>query len=222
MKKIVSFLLFLNVFAISAQNITWTNITANYTMPTGVQVFSGEDTSIPLKIKYIDVDLNSTDLEIIPVLSTPTNAKNWATKLGAIAVMNGGYFSGSTSYSAIINNTVEAKNIAALNRSGVDYPVTRGFFGFNTDGTMAVNWIYHFGNAKTDVYTYANPTPNTNGSPAATPIQSGGTQWTNLAKGMGAGPVLIKNGTIVDTYDEEVFWGSGVSNTGLDPRSSIG
>jgi exopolysaccharide biosynthesis protein len=87
---------------------------------------------------------------------------------------------------------------------------------------MAVNWIYHFGNAKTDVYTYANPTPNANGSPAATPTQLGGTQWTNLSKGMGAGPVLIKNGTIVDTYDEEIFWGSGVSNTDLDPRSAIG
>lgn len=222
MKKIISLFLLNTVFAVSAQNITWTNVTATYNMPIGVQVFSGEDASIPLKIKYIDVDLNSTDLEIVPVLSTPTNAKNWATKLGAIAVMNGGYFSGSTSFSAVVNNTVEAKNIAALNRSGVDYPVTRGFFGFNTDGTMAVNWIYHFGNAKTDVYTYANPTPNSNGSPAATPTQAGGTQWINLSKGMGAGPVLIKNGIIVDTYDEEVFWGSGVSNTGLDPRSAIG
>ena len=222
MKKIISFLLFLNVIALYGQTITWTNVTSSYNMPTGIQVFSGEDASIPLKIKYIDIDLNTTDLEVSPVLGSPANAKNWATKLGAIAVMNGGYFGGSTSYSAIINNTVEAKNIAALNRSGVDYPVTRGFFGFNTDGTMAVNWIYHFGNAKTDVYTYANPTPNANGSPAATPIQSEGTQWTNLAKGMGAGPVLIKNGVIVDTYDEEVFWGSGVSNTGLDPRSAIG
>jgi Phosphodiester glycosidase/Domain of unknown function (DUF4623)/Secretion system C-terminal sorting domain len=222
MKKIISFLLFLNVVAVSAQNITWTNFSANYTMPAGVQVFSGEDASIPLKIKYIDIDLNINDIEVSPVLGTPTNAKNWATKLGAIAVMNGGYFSGSTSYSAIINNTVEARNIAALNRSGVDYPVTRGFFGFNTDGTMAVNWIYHFGNGKTDVYRYATPSPNASGSPAPMPTQAEGTQWTNLAKGMGAGPVLIKNGTIVDTYDEEVFWGSGVSNTGLDPRSSIG
>jgi Phosphodiester glycosidase/Domain of unknown function (DUF4623)/Secretion system C-terminal sorting domain len=222
MKKIISLLLLVNVFALSAQNITWTNVTANYTMPAGVQVYSGEDASIPLQVKYIDVDLNTIDLEVSPVLSTPTNAKNWATKLGAIAVMNGGYFGGSTSYSAVINTTVEAKNIAALNRSGLDYPVTRGFFGFNNDGTMAVNWIYHFGNSKTDVYSYTTPTPNTNGTPAPTPTQAGGTQWTSLSKGMGAGPVLIKNGTIVDTYDEEVFWGSGVSNTGLDPRSSIG
>ena len=222
MKRILSFLLLVNVFLVSAQNITWTNITSSYTMPIGVQVFSGEDASIPLKVKYIDVDLNTINLEMVPVLSTPTNAKNWATNLGAIAVMNGGYFGGSTSFSAIVNNTVEAKNVASLNRSGVDYPVTRGFFGFNTDGTMAVNWIYHFGNAKTDIYSYANPTPNATGSPATTPTQAGGTQWTTLSRGMGAGPVLIKNGTIVDAYDEEVFWGSGVSNTGLDPRSSIG
>lgn len=223
MKKLISFVLFLNIIAISAQNITWTNVTTNYNMPNGVQVFSGEDISIPLKLKYIDIDLNIADLELTPVLSsTPTNAKNWATNLGAIAVMNGGYFGGSTSYSAVVNNTVEAKNVASLNRSGLDYPVTRGFFGFNSDGTMAVNWIYHFGNTKADIYNYPTPTPNIDGIPAPTPTQVGGNQWSNLAKGMGAGPVLIKNGTIVNTYTEEVFWGSGVSNTGLDPRSSIG
>ncbi|MBC7847064.1 MAG: phosphodiester glycosidase family protein [Flavobacterium sp.] len=222
MKKIFPLLL-LNVLVVSAQNITWTNISSNYNMPNGVKVYSGEDASIPLKLKYLDVDLNNTDLELTPVLSkTPTNAKNWANNLGAIAVMNGGYFGGSNSYSAIINNTVEAKNVASLTRKKINYPVTRGFFGLNSDGTMAVNWIYHFGNAKTDIYSYATPTPNSDGNSAATPTKAEGIQWTNLAKGMGAGPVLIKNENIVNTYTEEVFWGSGVSNIDLEPRSSIG
>ena len=223
MKKIIPVLLLLNVITISAQNLTWTNVSGNYNMPIGVQVFSGEDANIPLKIKYIDIDLNITDLELTPELSTtPTNAKNWATTLGAIAVMNGGYFGGSSSYSAVVNKTVEAKNMAILNRSGTDYPVTRGFFGFNSDGTMAVNWIYHFGNTKADIYSYATPAPNGDATPAPAPTQAGGTQWTTLTKGMGAGPVLIKNGNIVNTYTEEVFWGSGVSNYDLEPRSSIG
>jgi hypothetical protein len=223
MKKLFTFILLINVLAISAQNITWTDISGNYSMPNGVKVFSGLDASIPLKLKYIDIDLNNADLELTPVLSsTITNAKNWATNLGAIAVMNGGFFGGSTSYSAVVNTDVEAKNVAVLNRSGLDYPVTRGFFGLNSDGTMAVNWIYHFGNTKADIYSYATPNPNADGSPAPTPTQAGGVQWTNLSKGMGAGPVLIKNGSIVDTYTEEVFWGSGVSNTGLDPRSALG
>lgn len=222
MRKLFTVILLINVFVISAQNITWTDISGNYSMPNGVKIFSGVDSSIPLKLKYIDVDLNVSDLEVTPELSTPANAKNWATNLGAIAVMNGGYFGGSTSYSAVVNNTVEAKNVSVLNRSGIDYPVTRGFFGFNNDGTMAVNWIYHFGNTKADIYSYASPTPNTDGFPAATPTQANGTQWTNLMKGLGAGPVLIKNGVIVDTYTNEVFWGSGVSNTGLEPRSAMG
>lgn len=223
MKNIIPFLLFLNALTLSAQNITWTNVSKNYDMPTGIQVFSGEDKCIPLKIKYIEIDLNTNTLELTPVLSsTPTNAKNWATNLGAIAVMNGGYFGGNTSYSAVINNTVEAKNSTVLKRNGISYPVTRGFFGFNSDGTMAVNWIYHFGNSKTDVYSYTTPAPNAEGFPAPTPTPAEGTQWSNLTKGMGAGPVLIKNGNMVNTYTEEVFWGSGVSNTGLEPRSAIG
>jgi hypothetical protein len=223
MKKLFTFILLINVVAISAQNLIWTNISGSYTMPTGVQVFSGEDASIPLKVKYIDIDLNNTDLELVPELSaTPAHVKNWATNLGAVATMNGGYFGGSTSFSAVVNNTVEAKNVAILNRNGLDYPVTRGFFGFNADGSMAVNWIYHFGNTKADICTYTTPNPNAVGTPANTPTQANGTPWSNLTKGMGAGPVLIKNGSIVDTYTEEVFWGSGVSNTGLDPRSAMG
>lgn len=222
MKKLI-LLLFSNVYLMTAQNISWTNNTTTYNMPAGVKVFSGEDANIPLKIKYMDIDLNNTDLELTPVVSlTPTNAKNWAASLGAIAVMNGGYFGGTTSYSAIVNNTVETKNVAAVTRNGLVYPLTRGFFGFNQDGTMAVKWIYHFGNTKADIYSYTTPNPNAEDFPASTPTKATGTQWTNVVKGMGAGPVLIKNGIIVDTYDQEVFWGSGVSNTGLDPRSAIG
>ncbi len=223
MKKLALFVFLINVFAISAQNITYTNITENYDMPNGVQVFSGEDASIPLKIKYIDVDLNIADLELTPVLSsTPTDVRNWATNLGAVATMNGGYFGGSTSFSAVVNTTVEAKNVTILNRGGTSYPVTRGFFGFNEDGNMSVDWIYHFGNAKSDIYSFESPNPNAEGFPAPIPNQSDGEQLNNLTKGMGAEPVLIKDGTIVDSYTEEVFWGSGVSNTGLDPRSAMG
>ena len=223
MKKTISILLFLHIINLAAQNISWTNITSRYNMPHGVQVFSGEDSSIPLKLKYIDVDLNVNNLELTPVFSsTPANAKKWADSLGAIAIMNGGYFGGKTSYSAVVNTLVEAKNVASVNRNGMNYSVARGFFGINFDGTLAVNWIYHFGNTKEDIYCYTTPIPNSEGVPASAPVRTEGTPWLNLAKGMGAGPVLIKNGRIVNTYTEEVFWGSGVSNTALDPRSSIG
>lgn len=222
MKKILTLILVINGFSVFAQNITWTNITASYNMPVGVQIFSGVDASIPLKVKYIDVDLNNADLELTPILSSSsTHVKNWANNLGALATMNGGYFAGSTSLSTVVNNTVEAKNVAILTRDSGSYPVTRGFFGMNTDGSMAVNWIYHFGNNKSDIYSYSAPNPNINGTPASTPTHAGGTSLSHLEKGMGAGPVLIKNGAIVETYTEEVFWGSGVSNTGLDPRSAF-
>ncbi|QBN17393.1 phosphodiester glycosidase family protein [Flavobacterium nackdongense] len=223
MKKIISLFLFFNALVLEAQNITWAQITSQHSMPKGVRVFSGEDPSIPLKIKYIDIDLNRSDLELTPILSsTKSSARNWAANLGALAVMNGGYFGGNTSYSAVINQTVEAKNIASVKRKDLLYPLTRGFFGFNLDGSMAVKWIYHFGNTKQDLYYYDSPFPNADGFPAKIPTKGQGFQWHNLKNGMGAGPVLIKNGTIVDTYDEEVFWGSGVSNTSLDPRSAIG
>ncbi|NDP26902.1 MAG: hypothetical protein GZ087_05670 [Flavobacterium sp.] len=45
MKKIFPFLLLFNIFVITGQNITWSNVSANYNMPLGVEVFSGKEAS---------------------------------------------------------------------------------------------------------------------------------------------------------------------------------
>ncbi|NUM72479.1 MAG: phosphodiester glycosidase family protein, partial [Ignavibacteriaceae bacterium] len=102
------------------------------------------------------------------------------------------------------------------------YYVTRGFFGFTETREFSVDWIYHFGNNVIDIYKYNAPSPNGQGSPAPAPTVANGLRHYELLAGLGGGPVLVKNGQRRITYDQEVFWGSGVGIDNRDPRTAVG
>ncbi len=115
-------------------------------------------------------------------------------RVGAIAAINGGYFGGATSCSAVVYpGEVKAQNVALLNRDGVIYPVACSFFGISNDKGMSVNWIYHFGASVYEVYRSDPPTPNLTGRMAAVPVKSNGTPYKDLFVGLGGGPDVSKN-----------------------------
>lgn len=226
MKKIFMFL-FLTI--ISYSQITWTDISSTYSLPTGVKLFYGQQNSPKLKVWYLDVDLNNPNIAIRPYLCTHPDGKlgitNFVTYVGAIAGINGGFFDtyGTQSYSAVVYPLeVVAKNIAIVTRPSGSYTVTRSLFGRSSDGSLAVDWIYHFGNEKEDIYKFSQPTPNAEYNPAPPPQMTDGTQYNELWWGLGGGPTLVKNSTINITYNQEVFFGSGVPYDTKDPRTAVG
>ncbi|MFZ4622431.1 MAG: phosphodiester glycosidase family protein [Bacteroidota bacterium] len=225
MKKIL-FLTITLITAAAAQTITWQNVTANYSLPAGIAVYHGSRPSPILSIYYLDVDLNNTKLAVRPYLSGANIPVNTFTKnVGAYAAINGGYFGGTSAYSAVIYpNEVKATNVASVTRSTLSYPVIRSFFGMKKDRSLSVDWIYQFGSTMADVYSFAQPLSYTvnDPTPKAAPIKTQGTEMTNLLVGIGGGPMLIKNDTIKITYNQEVMWGSGVGETNNDPRTAIG
>jgi len=224
MKKIL-LLLFLYTTASFAQ-ITWTEITSNYTLPAGIKVFSGERSSPILKIFYIDVDMNNPNLVIHPYIS-PTNRtiNNFVPLVGAYAGINGGFFGGSSSFSAVVYPyEVKAQNVAAVTRNSQSYPVVRSFFGMKFDRTFDVEWIYHYGNNVSNIFRFDAPMPYTNNqqTPLPPPLQSSGNIYENLLVGIGGAPTLVKNGQENVTYNEEIMWGSGVGLDNGDPRTAVG
>ncbi|MCE1187907.1 MAG: phosphodiester glycosidase family protein [Ignavibacteria bacterium] len=227
MEKLYALFIVLALYSIApAQPITWTDITSTYSLPQGVKLVKGVRTSPALVSYYLDVDLNRKNLAIKPYL-TPSGSERintFVTRYNAIAGVNGGYFGGTSMYSAIIQpNAVLAKNIASVTRPAGTYYTMRGLFGITETRDMAVNWIYHFGNTIRDVYVFSNPLANTQSAPAPIPVQSNGVVYNDLMVGVGGGPVLIKDGQIRITYDEEVFFGSGIGTvTDLQPRTAIG
>lgn len=228
MKKIIFIVLLFTVLTFP-QSITWTNITSSYSLPDGVEVFRGDRATPLLRLWYLKVNLNNKNIAIKPYLSTAAGSKEVITtflpRVNAIAGINGGYFdvASGASYSACVNpDNVLAKNIAAVTRSSKTYTITRSFFGITETREMSVDWIYHFGNKITDLYRYDQPTPNKDGTPAAAPSMANGKPFYNLLVGIGGGPTLVKAGKVNVTYNEEVFWGSGVGLDNGDPRTAVG
>jgi exopolysaccharide biosynthesis protein len=144
----------------------------------------------------------------------------------ASVILNAGYFWDGSSLSMLCrngqvlspNNQIEYRSNATV----LYYP-TRGVFGWMNDGTFKVNWIYTNNNI---TYAYPAPAPNKSGNtplqmPSAT-FPAGAVVW-KAKTAIGAGPVLIKDGKIINSYVEELFDDeSGVQPEKNAPRSAIG
>jgi hypothetical protein len=225
MKNILLSFLLLTTITFS-QTITWTEITSSYTLPPGIKIFSGERATPILKIFYIDVDMNNPDLVIHPYISsTNRTINNFVPFVGAYAGVNGGFFGGTSSFSAVVYPyEVKAQNVASVTRNSQSYPVIRSFFGMNFDRTFNVEWIYHYGNNVSDIYRFDAPMPYTNNqpNPLPAPLQSAGIVYENLLVGIGGAPTLVKTGQVNVTYNEEIMWGSGVGYDNRDPRTAVG
>lgn len=225
------FVYLINTFSqLKSQPISWTDISSNYqNLPEGVKLFKGERQSPALKAWYLEVDMKKANIGVRPYVSKSPLGKEGITTFvpsyNAVAGINGGYFDtqGSTSYSAVVYpGSVLSKNIASVVRDGKTYHLTRSFFGIKETREMSVDWIYHFGNNVTDIYTFSVPTNNQQGTPAPAPSITQGNPYYELLVGIGGGPTLVKNGMVNITYDQEVFWGSGVGYSNQDPRTAVG
>jgi hypothetical protein len=220
--------LLLLCFATSfSQTITWTEITSAYIVPQGVKVFKGERISPALRAFYIDVDATNSNLAVRPYLSAAAAGKEllvpFTQRVGAYAGVNGGFFSSTTSVSAVVYpDSVLAKNPASLVRSPYTFYPTRSIFGINARRKFSVDWIYHFGNNVSDIVRYSSPSANTPTVPAPAPTVAAGLRYFDLIYAIGGGPTLVKNKQVNITYNEEVMFGSGVGSEAPDPRTAVG
>jgi len=204
--------------------VVWTEISDDHNLPAGIKLFSGQQNSPGLIAYYAEVDLTAPDIIVHPYFSQELRATSTiAAEKGAILAVNGGYFASNTSVSAVVEPyTVLARNIASLSRPAGTFPVTRSFLALNEDRTVSVDWIYHFSDEFDDIIKFNTPTPNTLTTPAPVPVKNDGQSYENLLMGLGGGPTLVKNGQIRITYNEEVFFGSGVELTDRRPRTAVG
>jgi hypothetical protein len=219
-------ILFLSTSALEAQFV-WTELTDDENLPTGVQLFRGDDSADRVRAYYLLADMNEPSIIVHPFLGQAQATTTFTNRVGAIAAINAGYFNVTTgeSVSALVSpgGVVGSINGLSVVRDGLTYPTTRAFFAIHDDKSMSVDWIYHFGNTIDDLYWYSEPTQNVPGTPAPTPTRAQGNLYENLLMGVGAGPVLVKNGKVNYTYDEEGFFGnSGLVGGERRPRTAVG
>lgn len=174
----------------------------NILLPNSVKVW---DTSgnladgEPVRAMYAVIDLTDENLKLRVVGSNKikqTTLESYEQFDGILAI-NGGYFSSSASESLIISD-------GEVISQGPSGNITKGAFGM-VRGQPQIKWI----NSKESPVPFKYNLPE---------ISKAGEEW-NPAQAVGGGPVLIKNGKIKITSQEEGFGGSHLLR---HPRTAIG
>lgn len=202
--------------------IQWTDRSTEHYVPAGVQYqvanINGADAHL------VTVDLNQSHLQVEAVKAEQAQAIfNYTFEPGVVVAINGGFFSGNSSYSAVINQgEVLARNITALNRNGQSYPVIRSTLTLDSNNQASIEWLYHFEMNADGGYVFDAPLAYAGSSSAAlaAPEKANGTPIAPRMA-IGGGPMLIKNGVERLTYNEEIFWGSGVELNDQRPRTAV-
>ena len=211
----------------SGQDLTLTpRPDAEAGLPPSIRAFdvTREGTSLQAFLLRADPSADDWVMEAVASDQGGETVSSFASDNGVYAAINGGYYGGGQSYSLILNDDVLlAPNIKAINRSGTTFFPTRSAFSLTYDGTPDVGWVY---DVEGSTYVYPTPSPNAPGTPQPQPTASfpeGGRPLTSVQAAIGGGPVLVQEGAVAITYDEEVFFGgSGVDLTSRRARTAVG
>lgn len=142
-------------------------------------------------------------------------------------IMNGGYFVMGAGKSVSLlcrDSQVLAVNSQEEIRSDKSYYPTRGIFQLAKNGNFSTDWAYTTLDGVT--YIYDQPSPNKSGyepqpRPGAYFPTTG--MKLNAESAIGGGPILLKNGSVRNTFVEELFdEESGVAPESYHPRTAIG
>lgn len=221
----------------------WTNVTANYAaIPDGVAIYKSPAEIQGVKvIAYIAVadpskigwDVRSIDDPTIQGTTDPLKTPSqFYAETAAPVLINGGYFfaEGGMRYNASVavsgGRTYGVNiNYASLDWVTMYYP-TRGVFYQNATGTPAVGWTYWTGGAAH--YLYGQPAANSwDAEPLQVPDSSFPAKAENFAPqtAIGGGPVLLKDGEVVNSWKAELLYGDGADDKmpeARHPRTAIG
>jgi exopolysaccharide biosynthesis protein len=221
-------LLFLQCDRASLANpdISWKELDSlDNRLPDEISVFHGTDLRFPLQAWLIDLDINSSDIRVETAVSKDFDRKqtlsDFADSLGALIVVNGGYFLMNqipTDHLGllIIDEKLIAPPPQSVYRHGDSYPVSRGAFAIFQDGQIDIAWV----SSKNDsLFEYFTPIPNMKDAPAKRKMYDSVKSWKPEYAVQG-GPVLISDGKINITTEEEVFFGSTIPN--IHPRTAVG
>lgn len=220
----------------SAQTIDW-NEANEYADTEGIQMyttnssfrFNEDGTPMPFSAYAVKIDM-SKGFKFVPSydkslgkMTVERMVEEYKSEHGVIPKVgiNAGYFGGDSSYSLIVKESkLLANNIPQLTRDGSFY-VTRGAFGHDASLNFSTDWVYTIN--PDQVYGYPNPALNVDGEtpkPKPTPSFPEGGAPYDKTNAIGGGPVLIKDGQLIENYQYELFYDDIIRS--IANRTAIG
>jgi exopolysaccharide biosynthesis protein len=198
----------------------------NAELPSGIRVFAGRRDAMPIRAWYVLVDERDSGITT-RILQSDDRSDNretvssFAESPGVCIAVNGGYFSMDNTPARhagllITNGRLRAAATRRVVRDSVPYEVARAAIGFTEDGEVQIGWA---STRNDSLFYWRRPPQHREGEPAP-PLDYSEAELWNVADAVGAGPMLVADGRIWVTTDEEVFFGSSIPNT--HPRTAAG
>ena len=206
--------------------MNWQNISNAFTeLPDGIRIFSGRNKQLPLNAWYVEVNSNNDGISTDIIVSNDADRREspvqFAARLNAAVVLNGGYFLMHKDPSEHVGLLVDNGEMISLSlRSMIKrerrYFLTRSAIGFNTNGQMDIAWI---ASRNDSIFEWDEPANNKPEKPITNLEFSNAKLW-NVKDAMQAGPVIVSSGRKNVTTNEEVFFWSKIPE--INPRTAAG
>ncbi|MCX2739928.1 phosphodiester glycosidase family protein [Pontibacter anaerobius] len=212
--RLATAILILLAPAALSQKLTWEpREDLNILLPASIKIYETNGSladGAPVRAMYATVDLRDENLKL-RAIGDPSNRQTTlehARDYSAILAINGGYFAPTKSVSLYFSDGELVE--PGISKSAENY-ITRGAFGM-VNGKPDIAWTSNpIGSL---IYKYSQP--NQPGEPA--PTTKGGELWLP-SQAVGGGPMLVKQGKIVDVGAWEGF---GAGHLARNPRTAIG
>ena len=200
-------------------NMNWKIISEN----NGIQLYKGYNPDVPLRGWSVIIP-NKKDNKITILVASGDDGldtpSDFALKNGANVLVNGGYFTRGQSPVSHVgllksNNVLIEPASKTVFREKIRYDVNRGAFGIFENGQVDIGWA---STRNDSIFVWDRPVKNRPGKPDILDYNKG--KFWDVVEAIHAGPILINNGKINVTSEEEVFFNTPVD--GVQPRSAIG
>jgi len=195
----------------------------NAALPEQIRVFAGADPSIPLRAWVVRARTGPQGVVPGVALSADEDGREtpseFAYRLGARVVVNGGYFRMDLDPSThvgllMVDGQILAPPTRSVLRGERRYFLARGAFGVMADGRVDIAWV---SSREGVLYEWQDPPANTPEVPIEGLDLDGLRPWP-ARDAIAAGPVLLQEGRQRITSEEEVFFGSTIPD--VHPRTA--
>ena len=207
-------------------NMTWEIVestTPNF--PAGIKIMKGRNDELPINAWAAIIDPRDPDVDLNVIVSEDLDRRETLTQFSqnkkARVVVNGGYFlidKTPTEHVGLlyVNNRTVAPATKSVLRNNKRYFTARGALGFLDDGGIDIAWVT---SRNDSLFNFSEPVKNQPEEPVDSFYFSKAETW-EVDDAIHAGPVLMHDGKIRVTSNEEVFFGSTIPD--IHPRTAAG
>ena len=198
---------------------------ANSELPPGIKIMTGRNDELPINAWAAIIDPTHPNVDLDVIVSEDLDRRETLTQFSenkkARVVVNGGYFlmdKNPTEHVGLlyVNNLTVAPATRSVLRNNKRYYTARGALGFLDDGGVDIAWVT---SRNDSLFNFSQPLENHPEKPVDSFDFSIAEIW-EVDDAIHAGPVLMHEGKIRVTSDEEVFFGSTIPN--IHPRTAAG